>query len=71
MDDFSRGRAVSLYYYNLAYSIPLYLHIDLKTDNENALVFWWYRQHVPASWAWAASGRAAVWEAQKKAMQTY
>lgn len=32
----------SLYYYNLAYNIPLYVHINLKTDNENALVFWWY-----------------------------
>lgn len=35
-------RAISLYYYNLAYNIPLYLHINLKTDNVNALAFWWY-----------------------------
>ena len=35
-------RAKSLYYYNLAYNIPLYLHINLKTDNANALAFWWY-----------------------------
>jgi hypothetical protein len=35
-------RAKSLYYYNLAYNIPLYIHINLKTDNKNALAFWWY-----------------------------
>ena len=23
-------------------SLPLYIHIDLRTDNRNALVFWWY-----------------------------
>ena len=38
MDDLLSGRARSLYYYNLAYSIPLYLHVGLKTDNTNALV---------------------------------
>ena len=32
MDDLLSGRAVSLYYYNLAYGIPLYLHIGLKSD---------------------------------------
>ena len=41
MDDLVSGRSISLYYYNLAYSLPLYLHIDLRTDNGNALVFWW------------------------------
>ncbi len=41
MDDLLSGRAISLYYYNLAYSLPLYIHIDLRTDNANALVFWW------------------------------
>jgi hypothetical protein len=41
MDDLMSGRAIALYYYNLAYSLPLYIHIDLRTDNANALVFWW------------------------------
>jgi hypothetical protein len=35
------GQSILLYYYNLAYSLPLYLHIDLRSDNENAMVFWW------------------------------
>jgi len=38
MDDLLSRRAVSLYYYNMAYSIPLYLHVNLKADNENALM---------------------------------
>ncbi len=41
MDDLLSGRAIALYYYNLAYGLPLYIHIDLRTDNRNALVFWW------------------------------
>ncbi len=41
MDDLMSGRSIALYYYNLAYSLPLYIHIDLRTDNGNALVFWW------------------------------
>jgi len=35
------GHTLAFYYYNLAYSLPLYLHIDLRGDNENALAFWW------------------------------
>lgn len=70
MDDLLAGRAVSLYYYNLAYSIPLYLHVNLKQDNENALVFWWYAstcRHLGVG----GKPAAAVWEAVKKAMRTY
>ena len=42
MDDLLSNRAVSLYYYNMAYDIPFYLHISVKQENENALLFWWY-----------------------------
>ena len=41
MDDLLSRRSLALYYYSLAYSLPLYIHIDLRTDNQNALVFWW------------------------------
>jgi hypothetical protein len=41
MADLLSGRSIALYYYNLAYSLPLYIHIDLRSDNRNALVFWW------------------------------
>lgn len=41
MTDLVGGHSIALYYYNLAYSLPLYIHIDLRKDNENALMFWW------------------------------
>jgi hypothetical protein len=41
MDNLLNGNSIALYYYNLAYNIPLYIHIDLRTDNQNALAFWW------------------------------
>jgi len=70
MDDVLSRRAVSLYYYNMVYSIPLYLHVNLKSDNENALMFWWFASTVRHL---GVGGKAAgpVWEAQKKAMATY
>ena len=42
MQDLLSGRAIQLFEYNLAYSIPLYLHINENSDNENLLQFWWY-----------------------------
>ncbi|MFX1478005.1 MAG: hypothetical protein ACFFCI_07720 [Promethearchaeota archaeon] len=42
MQDLLSGRATQLFEYNLAYSIPLYLHINEHSDNENMLQFWWY-----------------------------
>jgi hypothetical protein len=36
----ARGRA--LYYYSLGCNVPLYLHIDLRGDNEHALGLWWF-----------------------------
>lgn len=40
------GQALSLYYYNLAYEIPLCLHFNMEQDNENCLGFWWYASTV-------------------------
>ncbi|MBY9010000.1 MAG: hypothetical protein KGD74_09065 [Candidatus Lokiarchaeota archaeon] len=42
MHDLLSGRATQLFEYNLAYLIPLYLHINENSDNENMLQFWWY-----------------------------
>lgn len=70
MDDLLSRRAVSLYYFNLAYSIPLYLHVNLKGDNENALIFWWYAsmcRHLGVG----GKPPEAVWETEKTAMQAY
>jgi len=40
-DDFTAGRLHNLYYYNLSYETPLYLHMDLTSDNEHGVVFWY------------------------------
>ena len=39
--DLKTGKALALYYYNLGCSIPLYLHITMAADNDNAVFFWW------------------------------
>ena len=41
-----QGRALSLYYYNLACDIPLYLHMNMKADNDQLLAFWWMASTV-------------------------
>jgi len=46
MQDMLSGRAIQLFEYNLAYSIPLYLHINENSDNENMLQFWYYASLV-------------------------
>jgi hypothetical protein len=71
MDDILSRRAISLYYYNLAYSIPIYLHVSLKPDNENALVFWWFASTCRHLGIGGKSSNPAVWEAHKRAMRTY
>ncbi|MGI4789356.1 MAG: hypothetical protein ACRYFS_10970 [Janthinobacterium lividum] len=71
MGDLMSGHALSLYYYNLAYSIPLYLHIGLKTDNVNALVFWWYASTCRHLGVGGQHPDPAVWQAHKSAMKTY
>jgi hypothetical protein len=41
INDLRSGKALALYYYNLACNIPLYLHITMANDNEQAVFFWW------------------------------
>ena len=31
-----------MYYYNLACNVPIYLHIDLRPDNEHCFMLWWF-----------------------------
>jgi hypothetical protein len=40
--DLLSGKAQSLYEYNLACDIPLYLHIHEGRDSTTMLAFWWY-----------------------------
>ena len=64
-------RTVSLYYFNLAYSIPVYLHFDLRQDNTQAFVFWWFASTCRHLGVGGKHADPAVWDAQKKAMKTY
>lgn len=40
------GRAMSLFYYDLAYDLPLHVAVNGGADNENCLAFWWYASTV-------------------------
>lgn len=71
MNDLFSGRAITLYYANLAYSIPYYLHIDLRKDNTNAVQFWWFASTCRHLGVGGQHPDPAVWEAHKQAMRTY
>jgi hypothetical protein len=71
MDDLVSGKAVSLYYYNLAYSLPLYIHIDLRKDNDRALIFWWYASTCRHLGVGGKHKDGDIWKAHKCAMVTY
>jgi len=71
MEDLLKGWAVSLYYYNLAYSLPVYLHIDLRHDNANALIFWWFASTCRHLGVGGKHPDPAVWHAHKRAMSLY
>lgn len=71
MDDLMSGRAIALYYYSLAYSLPLYIHIDLRTDNENALVFWWNASTCRHLGIGGTHTDPAVVNAQREAVRSY
>ena len=46
IDDLRSGKALCLYYYNLAYDIPMYNHFNMKADNDQCLSFWWMASTV-------------------------
>ena len=71
MADLLSGRSIALYYYNLAYSLPLYIHIDLRSDNENALVFWWNASTCRHLGIGGTHPDPEVVNAQKQAMRIY
>ncbi len=72
MQDLLSGRATQLFEYNLAYSIPLYLHINENSDNENMLQFWWYASLARHLGIGGLSDRQSVkYMALKEAMTLY
>jgi hypothetical protein len=71
MRDLLERRSMSQYYFNLAYGLPTYLHIDLRTDNKECIVFWWNASTCRHLGVGGKSADPEIWEAQKQAMQEY
>ena len=71
MEDLLSGHAIALYYYNLAYGLPLYIHIDLRKDNVSALEFWWNASTCRHLGIGGTHADAAVRAAHHQAMATY
>jgi hypothetical protein len=71
MANLMSGESIALYYLNLAYSVPFYLHINLKSDNANALVFWWNASTIRYLGVGGKHPDEKVWQAHKDAMKTY
>lgn len=46
LEDYQAGRLQNLYYYNLAYEKPLYIHINLLGIGENAEVYWYFASTI-------------------------
>ncbi|MFN8492637.1 MAG: hypothetical protein U0350_33860 [Caldilineaceae bacterium] len=71
MDDIRRGFARSQYYYALGCNIPMYLHVDLRDDNQHCLVLWWYASTCRHLGIGGTHEDPLVAQAQKLAMQRY
>jgi hypothetical protein len=71
MEDIRSGRTRSLYYYNLGCNVPLYLHVDIRDDNQHCLLLWWYASTCRHLGIGGTHPVPAVAEAQKRAMVEY
>jgi hypothetical protein len=69
--DLLSGKALSLYEYNLAFDIPLYLHINLGFDNTAALSFWWYASTCRHLGLGGIKPGHRNWDGHVAAMSTY
>jgi len=71
LENLLSGRALSLLYYNLAYDLPLYLFIDMDSDNENCLAFWWYASTIRHLGIGGGKADDRRFEAYKRAIAEY
>ena len=62
---------LAMYYYNLACNVPLYLHIDLRKDNENCVVLWWFASTARHLGIGGTHKDFKIVNAQKAAMKYY
>ncbi|MBI5093301.1 MAG: hypothetical protein HZB26_12780 [Candidatus Hydrogenedentes bacterium] len=71
MKDIQEGRASALYYYNLGCNVPMYLHVDLRDDNEHCLTLWWFASTCRHLGIGGTHENPQIADAQKRAMQRY
>jgi hypothetical protein len=71
MQDLISGHSIALYYYNLAYSLPLYLHSDMRKDNAQCLTFWWIASTCRHLGFGGTHADPQVQKAHQEAMATY
>lgn len=71
MEDILSGRALALYYYNLGCNVPVYLHVDLRGDNEHMLVLWWYASTCRHLGIGGTHENPLIAEAHRHAMKRY
>ena len=71
MEDLRQGRGLGMYYYNLGCNVPIYLHVDLRTDNENCVVLWWFASTSRHLGIGGTHKDPKVVAAQKEAMKYY
>lgn len=69
--DLLSGKALSLYEYNLAYDIPLYLHINCAHDSPTLLAFWWYASTCRHFGIGGIDPSSPLWELYRRAMTVY
>lgn len=71
LEELLSGKALSLFYYNLAYEVPLYLHVNMDQDNDNCLAFWWYASTVRHLGIGGKGEDITRYHAYKEAMAEY
>ncbi len=71
MADLQSGRSRALYYYNLGCNVPIYLHIDLRKDNENCVVLWYFASTCRHLGIGGTHADPKVVQSQKEAMRLY
>jgi hypothetical protein len=71
MEDILSGRALALYYYNLGCNVPVYLHVDLRGDNEHALILWWYASTCRHLGIGGTHENPMIAETHRQAMKRY
>ncbi len=69
--DLLSGKALSLYEYNLAYEIPLYLHINVAHDLPSMVAFWWYASTCRHLGVGGITAQNPLWESFRTAMRRY